>query len=537
MHRCLEISDLICLILEWLEFNRSALLNVALTSKAFLEPALSVLWRHKPMHWADDLFRVVPNDIWVDQPEFPEEQRILELRRPLHPKDLDRYRFYKTKIKHLNCTNVDSMGTATRNWYAMLRRAFDAYYPGESYLPEPTFLRLGMSDEQAWYLYDLISQKLRLLTIVPNPCHISLLAMISTLPTKAPMLKHLHIVDVRNEEIFSVLLQSLPALKSLQSFHCKSWSNATITNELANALALLPHLSRLYCHPPSLSRPQHLSCNLFPSLRYVNLTVHQISSVARFFQMYMTTCPVQEFKAVIMHGDPERLPSDGLSNTLHNLAGGFYTHSLTSFTLTFIGPFSTTSAVAPPLGLRDFQPILSCGRLEVFSLRLNHSMSDFDDAASAAMASAWPRLRGLVVTSFPKGHPPTMCTLRTLSYLARGCPDLEAVTITFSPSTAPYHIQSADGNAVHLNLTLLNISDSLLPWDSATGVASFLSNLFPQIKHINIPRGETENATNEELTSWAAWEAVARLYDINCNAGSGTIRRKSAYCDSQGHYG
>lgn len=75
MHRCLDISDLICLILEELEFNNSALLNAALTSQAFLEPALSVLWRNKLMHRMDALFRVIPNDVWVDRPEFPEEQR------------------------------------------------------------------------------------------------------------------------------------------------------------------------------------------------------------------------------------------------------------------------------------------------------------------------------------------------------------------------------------------------------------------------------------------------------------------------------
>lgn len=75
MHRCLEIPELICLICEELESNERTLLDASLTSKAFLEPALSVLWRKQ--HWIDVLFRVLPSDVWVDQSELEEEERFL----------------------------------------------------------------------------------------------------------------------------------------------------------------------------------------------------------------------------------------------------------------------------------------------------------------------------------------------------------------------------------------------------------------------------------------------------------------------------
>lgn len=77
MYRCLETSDLMCLIFEELEFNNSALVNAALTCKIFLEPALSTLWRNGPTNLIDTLFRIIPNDVWVGQHELPEEQCFL----------------------------------------------------------------------------------------------------------------------------------------------------------------------------------------------------------------------------------------------------------------------------------------------------------------------------------------------------------------------------------------------------------------------------------------------------------------------------
>ncbi|KZP26126.1 hypothetical protein FIBSPDRAFT_855067 [Athelia psychrophila] len=144
-------------------------------------------------------------------------------------------------------------------------------------------------------------------------------------------------------------------------------------------------------------------------------------------------------------------------------------------------------------------------------------MSGFDDSSSEAMAVAWPKLRGLILASYIREHIPTRCTMRTLSYLAHGCPDLEIVAITFSPSTAPYHVQTPNGNSVHLNLADLNVLHSPLSWSSAAGVASFLSDFFPCMHSITIPQRYT---TPEDEQNLLAWREVRRLYEA-----SGMARR------------
>ncbi|KAF6753330.1 hypothetical protein DFP72DRAFT_902766 [Ephemerocybe angulata] len=103
MNRCLLIHEILCAICDNLE--DSELVSAALTTKAFLEPALNSLWREL------DSFRPIVSclppmdDIWVVK-EGPssftggQPTQILYPRRIIVPKDLERYiSFYARRVR------------------------------------------------------------------------------------------------------------------------------------------------------------------------------------------------------------------------------------------------------------------------------------------------------------------------------------------------------------------------------------------------------------------------------------------------------
>lgn len=68
MHRCLHIEDVLIYLFNCIPASaqfaggRKALLELALTCKCFLEPALNVLWQHQ--NQLIPLLKILPADAW-----------------------------------------------------------------------------------------------------------------------------------------------------------------------------------------------------------------------------------------------------------------------------------------------------------------------------------------------------------------------------------------------------------------------------------------------------------------------------------------
>ncbi|TEB32524.1 hypothetical protein FA13DRAFT_259701 [Coprinellus micaceus] len=107
MHRTLQQLERSSAICDELEPCDS--LAVALTCQGLLEPALDSLWRE--IYSFLLIIGCMPDDLWrreertiAGESYYPSDTRIfvLFLRRPLTPKDLNRYmRFYAKRIRHI----------------------------------------------------------------------------------------------------------------------------------------------------------------------------------------------------------------------------------------------------------------------------------------------------------------------------------------------------------------------------------------------------------------------------------------------------
>ncbi|KZP10919.1 hypothetical protein FIBSPDRAFT_872060 [Athelia psychrophila] len=415
----------------------------------------------------------------------------LSLRAHLYLKreDLDRCRFYKEKIKELVLSDeAVCVKVADDDCWTTLRHAFQMFYPSESYLPRPCILDSDayFDDEEAWRVYDLVSNNLKSLKIRHHPdINGSTLMMISTLSFRAPMLEDLNISNIANKHIRTELLPSLVGLQNLRSFTC----NNTITSEFATTLDSLPHLKNLTCHLPgdnlSSSLPHHPGQRHFPSLHSVSLGTRRLASITHFLDKTMIAGPIRTFLASITWSQ-EAWRDDPLP-TLETLAG-VSASSLTSFTLWSAKAYKDVlEGVAPTLSLREIRPLLACTRLKKLHIEFDRSLDGFDNAAIQVMAAAWPRLRDIALIPFPPEQPSL--------YLARSCRDLERVSITFSSL-----------EEMHVGYTLVDKS-------SVTRLAAFLAELFPNLGHISTQPEMYTRSYEEYSGNTAAWKGVLKLHD------------------------
>ncbi|TRM70652.1 hypothetical protein BD626DRAFT_564262 [Schizophyllum amplum] len=164
--------------------------------------------------------------------------------------------------------------------------------------------------------------------------------------------------------------------------------------------------------------------------------------------------------------------------------------------------------------LQDILPLLSFTGLvsvsiHVFDIR-------FDDADITRLAAAWPRLRTLSLCGASKMTP--ACTLASLLSLARGCPDLEELSLaldaTEPPSDATNTPQPADqphaparGRPPY-RLRKLDVMRSPI-CSEPEHVASFLTRYFPFLRPLGVKAGLDEEK-DEESVPWGEYQRQVR---------------------------
>lgn len=380
-------------------------------------------------------------------------------------------------------------GRASRNNFAVLRRAFNIFYPSENFLPSPIILKFCIYDGSGWLGCGMISSKLRSMKIFYHPTEIttfdttSAVAIISTLVTNANMLTHFDIPRVEFGRAIGILLPSVASSKYLQSFVC----GCTLTPKLAAALASSTHLTQMQCslpqHFPFPSYLQHLSGYPFPSLRYVAITAAQILSIERFLHAFMSMSPIRKLQVTVKWKDGRH--SSNLHSTplekLGSLVGGSFGPSLTSLTLTAASGHGRVG-LRQVISYSDVRPLLSCKRLERLEIMDGYLLEAFSDDALQDMATAWPQLRVLVLLPF-SADLRALCTLRSLSHLARECLHLRHLTINLisQPELDPVSPAGAQEMIIpHPNLMELVLGFSAFVRTSMPVMTLFFKSVFPK---------------------------------------------------------
>ena len=406
------------------------------------------------------------------------------------------------------------------DYFECLRCAFELYHPGESYLPTPVVLKLNHHHDLLWVCYSLVSTKLRTLKIqLPNNAshfwrgeHIATATNISTLSIRAPLLNELRL----DGELHGILTSaSVSGLEHLRCFQ----SDQSIEDEVLQSLASLPRLVKLefvlsnefLSVPPGSSS----SPSLFPSLQSLQITASRLPPLAHFMQCYIHSgpAPIQDLRIVIdwrkikgCHTAPEN-PLIGLDIVL--AAGRLEQHLTSLIIFTDVDPPWPRLSAHPVLSFRDITPLFQCARLQFFTINAGYSLAGFRNSALEEMAAAWPQLRALQLVSYPQTKP-MPCTILCLRHFARCCPDLDFISLSFSPTPCG-KIRRAGPGAINSSMESLAVGCSPLEISDVPVVAPFLARLFPNLLFMDYS-SRHRNGLEEELKKYgSAWSAVTEL--------------------------
>ena len=133
------------------------------------------------------------------------------------------------------------------------------------------------------------------------------------------------------------------------------------------------------------------------------------------------------------------------------------------------------------------RPLCRFSRMRHFQLRTRWYWN-LDDTCLLDIARAWPELRELELDPVGFWYRPARVTLSGLVPLAVHCPQLESFGILLGESTAP-DTHGTSSCAPNTMLRHLSIGHATIEDHQCTSVATFLSQLFPNLQHVDYPSG------------------------------------------------
>lgn len=289
-----------------------------------------------------------------------------------------------------------------------------------------------------------------------------------------------------------------------------SASTIALSDDLANALSTSMcrwnDLKHVTCDDLSLSAMEHLSqarnlesltaCasgNMSPfSPPYA-----QRSPFSRLQQLHLyagilssaTSClrglhlSIEQFRLDLFDSDDVFSSPSVLKDFLMILAEACSHVCLAKFYLCIIYPhFPSPGSVTT---IHDARPLLSFANLRVVSFEGLSGFS-FNDNAVAELASAWPYIEELVLSTYVNHAVASLPTFRSLFHLARVCPnlrvlafviDMTAADLPSSPDTAGRDVRSD---------ILEDLCFGNSPIRSPITVAHMLHHLYPALKYLDL---------------------------------------------------
>ncbi|KAJ7898053.1 hypothetical protein B0H13DRAFT_2196483 [Mycena leptocephala] len=495
MHRCLQIDDIVAEIFLHLEcrsdtyitpperkVNWRALAALAITCRGFAERALDVLWQDQPL---DHLLRCLPQDLLVietnekkddvensdladeEDEEFHPNQK-MRLLRSIVDEDWNRCRIYATRIIALD---------------------FDPYSMSWEIIPT---ISLCLPNDLFPKIRDLTWTQPHFLSFLrPTITSLTLHSpgvSASSLPTlgqMCPRLQGLRVyLDSDQLLDLSSCVRGLQFLERMEA-HSLDWEALEYLGHLPSLVSL--RLSALPETFPSLP-----DIPMFSSLEELSLGA--------------TTCPATYIFKLFLGSAITQLNLElGLSlrastaaqvcDFLCALAAGCSPSLLTWFNLSSFPVRNEQGQNNEPFVIPSdaTRPLFSFINLEVLIIRSEDVHIDWDDAALADMARAWPRIELVDLTS--SLHVQCRLTLLGLRSLAQYSPCLTSLRITLDARTIPLADNldrtSPVAHPLH-SLTLVHC-----PITAPVLVSQYLSALFPDLRSVQPMPGYFETMDEE----------------------------------------
>ncbi|KAG8214928.1 hypothetical protein J3R82DRAFT_10115 [Butyriboletus roseoflavus] len=441
MHRCFLISEIFCLILEFIRqsdespeegecwedctIGKRTLASVARTCRAFSAPALDLLWMR--LDSLDPLIKVLPSRLWAKK-----HSRFV-VRMFMGDKQWSTFHKYAVRVHFLRGPCCGIPPSIQRNVVTALARCSRASLP---LLPNLTELVWNESDT-----YSVIDPTVSLikyfagprvatisLFLVSWPIYVSARAVLADLPNICPNVTSFTAIPR------ATLNDHSPDIGDIVS----KWSNLRVLRTCALSQAVMDELA-------SKETLNTLSIELNTCV--TDLYVKKLPSMVHTFSLEGSNALHCIRYLQMLHGNPTHfrlhvgldvtLPSD-MDALFQMLPMRLDTTQLRHLTITLRSSFRRALTLHSSFPLTE--PILAS--LYAFSSLVTLDMnafcaSELDDAAYERMAGAWPELRSLKVGAADVSRMKPVASVGAVIAVLRSCPCLETLHIVFDGAIAP----------------------------------------------------------------------------------------------------
>lgn len=191
---------------------------------------------------------------------------------------------------------------------------------------------------------------------------------------------------------------------------------------------------------------------------------------------------IRDIRLTVRRHPPRENPLSALGDLLK---GRCLDHNLTSLTLSNLHGRSGFNMMLLLLGFSQLKPLLACCNLDCLFINSGYSLEDFDNGAIKEIATAWPNLQRLKLTSYPR-HWGMGCNILCLQYLAHWCPSLEIVGISVLPVKCCKIKSAAHANVAQRSLKILIDIDfnKTVVETPLAGLLRWMDNLWGPSKYI-----------------------------------------------------
>jgi hypothetical protein len=328
-----------------------------------------------------------------------------------------------------------------------------------------------------------LGSKLSRIYIATKPSYIP--SLIDSLKTFAPLLNNIEfsITQWPQKKLSPAIIDFI---HSLQTLHCLKLTGSFITPDYLAHLSGLPHLRMLYItldtsHGHTQSRSL-LRDNSFPALREFGICTSSWTIAIDIFAAYMRHLPLQTVEMEV-----ERVPSQiEVTRLLDTILDCCLPDSLRRlvFRPDDIGKADADEilpCVLDPPAIRRF---FAFPNMEVLRISAAISFDDIDDDLIKDMVSKWPRLKELELLYY-RGFGVDVHSKVTLYGLLplADSPHFTSLTIHLNATIPPAKIILRPDGSFH-NGALSHLAVGYSPIGDSVAVASFLSNVFPNLMDI-----------------------------------------------------
>ncbi|KAJ7123200.1 hypothetical protein C8R44DRAFT_785528 [Mycena epipterygia] len=502
--RALQIIEIVHMICDEADtgshyYPQKILFSLATTSRMFSGRALDNIWREQRS--LVPLVKCMPDTLWEEKGQGV--GRTIHLRRPIMSTDLPRLLFYSVRVETLHINGFSKHGIVQTEFL----KALDMCLPPRVFMPRlsdfswttdkkvvPSFVHHFLGPQ---------SRKIRLSLGDSIPT----LSLLPYIKSSCPLLSEFDLTVAVNPIAIRLISDAVCGWQHLKDLsianldktgflHIASLSSLTKLNLHSVKGSASPYLPECLCGPtfPALKELE-ISCE---TLRFCSGIIRVISS--RQFEG-LSIYPLANWTAVAWK-ELHTTIHDCLDHNAFGLMEVSY----------WKGTPSRPADIAPYILSSDtLRPLFAFKKLGSISFQIYPGV-DVDDESLEEMAAAWPEMHSLefgsevLITERPRA------TLKSLIAFARHQPELTSLGIRMNVSDVPEFSQ-VPGRRISHSLNSLNVGTSPIELSETTGVAAFLSNLFPDLEYLfsfDAPSAEPL------ITYEKNWNRVSDMLPVFC---------------------